>query len=108
MWESRSRESVILTYSADLIFLSFYIDQFSTSINDIENISTGINFSPDSDIGGDGSFSFSNLAAGTYCLSVDTSGSGSYSSITSSSQFTIVISNGDSVSKKFGFQKVID
>jgi hypothetical protein len=57
---------------------------------------------------GSGSFSFSNLAAGTYCLSVDTSGSGSYSSITTSSQFTIVLGSGDSVSKKFGFQKVID
>ncbi len=68
-------------------------------------MSTGLGSTTSS---GSGSFSFSNLAAGTYCLSVDTSGSGSYSIITTSSQFTIVLSSGDSVSKKFGFQKAID
>lgn len=70
----------------------------SCSSTGLGSVVTGVN----------GSFSFSNLAAGTYCLSVDTSGSGSYSDITTVSQFTIVLGSGDSVSKKFGFQKVID
>jgi hypothetical protein len=53
---------------------------------------------------GSGSFSFTNLPAGTYCLSVsiplvcDT-----YSSPTTSTQYTIILGPGGSVSKLFGY-----
>jgi hypothetical protein len=53
---------------------------------------------------GDGSFSFANLAAGTYCVSVniplvcDT-----YSSATTPTQFTVALAAGQSLNFAFGF-----
>jgi len=53
---------------------------------------------------GDGSFSFGNLPAGTYCLSVNVPlQCGTYSSPTTSTQYTIVLSPGGSVYRLFGF-----
>jgi hypothetical protein len=53
---------------------------------------------------GDGSFSFNNLPAGTYCLSVNVPlECGTYSSPTTATQYTIIISSGDSVYRLFGF-----
>ncbi len=53
---------------------------------------------------GSGSFSFNNLPAGTYCLSVNIPlECGTYSSPTTPTQYTIILGPGGSVSGLFGF-----
>ncbi len=53
---------------------------------------------------GSGSFNFTNLPAGTYCLSVNIPlVCGTYSSPTTATQYTIILSAGGSVYKLFGF-----
>ncbi|MEJ2606677.1 MAG: choice-of-anchor Q domain-containing protein [Anaerolineales bacterium] len=53
---------------------------------------------------GSGAFNFTNLPAGTYCLSVNIPlVCGTYSSPTTATQYTIVLSPGGSVYKLFGF-----
>lgn len=55
-----------------------------------------------------GGFSFTGLAAGTYCVSVSIPQScGDYSIATTNPPFTIVLGEGDSSSVSFGFQKKI-
>jgi hypothetical protein len=55
-----------------------------------------------------GGYSFSNLAAGTYCVSVNiTPACGKISSATTSTKYTVTLSNGQTVSKSFGYQKMI-
>jgi len=55
-----------------------------------------------------GFYNFTNLTAGTYCVSVDIIlACGFYSSPTTSTRYTIVLSNGESASRNFGYDKPI-
>ncbi|MDH5505823.1 MAG: hypothetical protein OEZ02_01210 [Anaerolineae bacterium] len=57
---------------------------------------------------GNGSFSFNNLAAGKYCVSVQmTVSCGAYSVATTSTEYTISLASGGTSSKMFGFQKKV-
>ena len=57
---------------------------------------------------GSGNFSFTGLAAGTYCVSVDLSSLGTYNIANTPTKYTVVVGAGGSVNKMFGFGKPID